>query len=101
MTNKQIVKKYLNRYFKAQYLTEDDTEFKSLVRILNKKDRRLSPELEAELLQKREEILKDERLSYKTAIIQTNAPLALIQLSMAVKLETIESVLGPKERLFE
>lgn len=39
MENKEIVKKYLNKYFKAQYLKETDFEFKALVRILNKKDK--------------------------------------------------------------
>lgn len=43
MDNKKEVKKYLNKYFKAQYLyfkaqylEEYDNEFKSLVRLLNK-----------------------------------------------------------------
>ena len=39
MINKKIVKQYFNKYFKQQYFTEDDHEFKSLVRILNKKDK--------------------------------------------------------------
>jgi len=39
MDNKKIVKQYFNKYFKQQYFTEDDHEFKSLVRILNKKDK--------------------------------------------------------------
>ena len=34
-TNKEA-KKYLNKYFKAQYLKETDDEYKSLVRLLNK-----------------------------------------------------------------
>jgi hypothetical protein len=37
--NEKIVKNYLNKYFKTQYFKEDDHEFKSLVRILNKKDK--------------------------------------------------------------
>ena len=41
MSNKEIVKKYLNKYFKAQYLKETDDEFKALVRILNKKDKQV------------------------------------------------------------
>jgi hypothetical protein len=39
MDNKKIVKQYFNKYFKQQYFTEDDYEFKSLLRILNKKDK--------------------------------------------------------------
>ena len=41
MENKKIVKKYFNKYFKQQYLDEDSHEFKSLVRILNKKDKQV------------------------------------------------------------
>lgn len=37
--NKDIVKKYFDKYFKAQYLKEDDYAFKALVKILNKKDK--------------------------------------------------------------
>jgi len=37
--NKNIAKKYLDRYFKSQYLDGNSEEFKSLVRILNKKDK--------------------------------------------------------------
>jgi len=36
MDTKKEAKKYLNRYFKAQYLKETDHEYKSLVRLLNK-----------------------------------------------------------------
>ena len=36
MDTKKEAKKYLNKYFKAQYLKETDEEFKSLVRLLNK-----------------------------------------------------------------
>ena len=39
MENKQIVKKYFNKYFKQQFYTENDYEFKALVRILNKKEK--------------------------------------------------------------
>lgn len=41
MDNEKIVKQYFNKYFKAQYFKEDDHEFKSLVRILNKKDKQV------------------------------------------------------------
>jgi hypothetical protein len=34
-TNKEA-KKYLNKYFKAQYLKETDEEYKALVKLLNK-----------------------------------------------------------------
>ena len=40
------------------------------------------------------EILADERLSYKSADIFSNAPLALIQLSLEVELHTLQNVLG-------
>ena len=36
MDTKKEAKKYLSKYFKAQYINETDTEFKSLVRLLNK-----------------------------------------------------------------
>lgn len=36
MDTKEEAKKYLNKYFKAQYLKEEDAEFKALVRLLNK-----------------------------------------------------------------
>lgn len=39
MENKKIVKQYLNKHFKNDYLTENDLEYKALVRILNKKDK--------------------------------------------------------------
>jgi hypothetical protein len=40
------------------------------------------------------EILKDERLSYKSATIFENAPLAFIQHGMEVELYTLQKVLG-------
>jgi hypothetical protein len=40
------------------------------------------------------EILADERLSYKTATVFSNAPLALIQYGMQVELHTLQRVLG-------
>ena len=36
MDTKKEAKKYLNKYFKKQYLKETDDEYKSLVRLLNK-----------------------------------------------------------------
>ena len=39
MNNNKIARKYFNKYFKEQYFKESDDEFKSLVRILNKKDK--------------------------------------------------------------
>ena len=36
MDTKKEAKKYLNKYFKAQYLKETDDEYKALVRLLNK-----------------------------------------------------------------
>jgi len=48
-----------------------------------------------EEIQKRiDEILSDERLSYKTATMFENAPLALIQYGMEVELHTLQRVLG-------
>ena len=48
-----------------------------------------------EEIQKRiDEILSDERLSYKTATMFENAPLALIQYGMEVELHTLQKVLG-------
>lgn len=41
-----------------------------------------------------QEILADPRISYPTAGIQVNAPLALIQLSLEVELNTLQDVLG-------
>ena len=47
-----------------------------------------------EEIQKRiDEILTDERLSYKTASININAPLAMMQLAMEVELHTLQRVL--------
>lgn len=42
------------------------------------------------------EILSDERMSYNTANIFSNAPLALIQHGMTVELHTLQRVLGVK-----
>jgi hypothetical protein len=36
MDTKKQAKKYLNKYFKSQYINENDDEYKSLVRLLNK-----------------------------------------------------------------
>ena len=41
-----------------------------------------------------DEILSDERLSYKSADVFINAPLALIQLSMETELHTLQRVIG-------
>lgn len=41
-----------------------------------------------------ENILKDDRLSYKTATIFENAPLALIQYGLEVELHTLQKVLS-------
>lgn len=38
--SKIMAKKYLKRYFKAQCIKENDTEFTALVRILNKLQRK-------------------------------------------------------------
>lgn len=43
MENDKIVKQYLNKYFKNNYLTENDHEYKALVRILNRKDKEKAP----------------------------------------------------------
>ncbi len=45
-------------------------------------------------IQKRiDEILSDERLSYKTATVFENAPLALIQYSLETELHTLQQVI--------
>ena len=36
MDTKKEAKKYLNKYFKSQYINENDDEYKSLVRLINK-----------------------------------------------------------------
>ena len=41
-----------------------------------------------------DEILADERLSYATATVFSNAPLAMIQYGMQVELHTLQNVLG-------
>ena len=43
-----------------------------------------------------DEILSDERLSYKTALVFSNAPLAMIQSSLQVELHTLQRVSGVK-----
>jgi hypothetical protein len=48
---------------------------------------------EREIHKRINEILSDGRLSYKTADIFTNAPLALIQLEMETELHILENVL--------
>lgn len=50
-----------------------------------------SPE---EIQQKIDQILADERLSYKTATVFANAPLALIQHGMVTELHTLQWVMG-------
>jgi len=49
---------------------------------------------EAEILKKIAEIKADERLSYPSATVFANAPLALIQMSMKAELNALEWVLG-------
>jgi len=54
--NNKIVKKYFNKYFKQDYIENDYLEFKSLVRILNKKDK-ATQQLQTELKEARERII--------------------------------------------
>jgi len=50
--------------------------------------------LKQEIIEKRiNEILADERMSYKTAAVFSNAPLALIQYGMETELHTLQKVL--------
>jgi len=49
---------------------------------------------EKEILDKIKELESDERLSYPTATIIENAPLALIQLEMESKITALKWVLG-------
>jgi hypothetical protein len=46
------------------------------------------------MMERRDEILNDDRLFYPTAKIEVNAPLALIKLSLVTELHTIESCYG-------
>lgn len=47
-----------------------------------------------EIRKRIDEILADERLSYPSATVFENAPLALIQLSLEVELHTLQKVIG-------
>lgn len=47
-----------------------------------------------EIQEKIDQILADERMSYKTATVFENAPLALIQHAMTTELHTLQWVLG-------
>ena len=49
---------------------------------------------EAQLLAELEELKKDERNYYPRATVFANAPLALIQIGLSTKINTLESVLG-------
>lgn len=49
---------------------------------------------EEQIKKRIEEILSDERLSYPTATVFANAPLALMQYGMEVELHTLQKVLG-------
>lgn len=48
---------------------------------------------EAEIQKRISNILEDERLSYKTATVFVNAPLALIQTILETELHTLQDVL--------
>lgn len=51
--------------------------------------------MDKEQIQQRiDEILSDERLSYPTANVFINAPLALVQVQLQTELWTLEKVLG-------
>lgn len=56
---------------------------------------------EKEIQGKIDEIMSDERLHYKLATIRENAPLALTQLSLEVKLEILSWVLEKPEPKIE
>ena len=56
---------------------------------------------EAQIAAKIDEILADEVLSYPAADIFINAPLALVQLAMEVKLHTLQDVLGVERTNFK
>ena len=47
-----------------------------------------------EIQEKIDELLSDERLSYKTANILENAPLALIQYGLETIIHTLQDVIG-------
>lgn len=52
---------------------------------------------EKEIEDRIKEITSDERYNYPPATIQTNAPLALIQLEMETKVTTLKWVLNSKK----
>lgn len=54
----------------------------------------LNDDKQVEILQRIDEILKDERLSYPTATLVVNAPLALIQYGMEIELHTLQKIIG-------
>lgn len=57
-------------------------------------------ELEIKIRERIAEIKSDDRLTYKPATIQVNAPLALIQVGMMSALNELESLIGePRSRL--
>ena len=48
---------------------------------------------EIEIKKKLEELMSDERMSYETATVFENAPLALIQMGMGAQINTYEEIL--------
>lgn len=59
---KKEVKKYFNKYFKAQYFNENDDEFKSLLRLLNKSGKS-AEKFKSDLQATKKELEEKERLA--------------------------------------
>jgi len=56
---------------------------------------------EKEIQKRIDEILADSRMSGKTAVVFSNAPLALIQTSMESELHTLQKVIGVEPTNFK
>jgi len=52
---------------------------------------------EQEIKDRISEIKKDDRLTYPTATVFGNAPLALVQITLTTELHTLERVIGCKK----
>jgi len=57
-------------------------------------------DLEIKIRNRIEELKKDERLTYKTATVYVNAPLALIQCSSKARIWELEDLIGAERTVF-
>lgn len=71
-------------------MTFEDAKLKAAA----SKETKLRKRLDVRLTEMRKEIESDERFRYPSANIRTNAPLALIQVELKAKHETIVKILG-------